>query len=91
MPTKQIMPGKPKWWGHSMTIWGVLITTLSTVLPTLGPVIGVDVTPDLVENAGAQLVTTVQAISGLVGTLMAIYGRVRATKPLVKRPVNLHI
>ncbi len=91
MPTKSIMPGKAKWWGHSMTIWGVIVTTLSTVLPTLGPVIGIDVTPDLVENAGQQLVTTVQAISGLIGTLMTIYGRARATTPLVQRSVNLHI
>ncbi len=91
MPTKPIMPGKAKWWGHSMTIWGVIVTTLSTVLPTLGPVIGVDVTPDLVEDAGKQLVTTVQAISGLIGTLMTIYGRARATKPLGQRSVNLQI
>lgn len=91
MPTKSIMPGKAKWWGHSMTIWGVVVTTLSTVLPTLGPIIGVDITPDLVEDAGQQLVTTVQAISGLIGTLMTIYGRARATKPLAQRSVNLHI
>lgn len=91
MPTKPILPGKAKWWGHSMTIWGVIVTTLSTVLPTLGPVIGVDVTPDLVKDAGQQLVTTVQAISGLIGTLMTIYGRARATKPLGQRAVNLHI
>lgn len=91
MPTRQPMPGKGKWWGHSMTIWGVVITTLSTVLPTLGPAIGVDVTPDLVKDAGNQLVTTVQAISALIGTLMTIYGRARATKPLAQRAVSLHI
>lgn len=74
-----------------MTIWGVVITTLSTVLPTLGPVIGVEVTPDLVKDAGDQLVTTIQALSGLVGTLMTIYGRARATKPLAQRAVSLQI
>lgn len=91
MATKPTVPGKGKWWGHSMTIWGVVITTLSTVLPTLGPAIGVEVTPDLVKDAGDQLVNTVQALSGLVGTLMAIYGRARANKPLAQRAVNLHI
>ncbi len=91
MPSKTTAPGKAKWWGHSMTIWGVVVTTLSTLLPTLGPAIGVDITPDLVKDAGAQLVTTVQAISGLMGTLMTIYGRARATKPLELRDVSLRL
>ena len=46
----------PKWWGSSMTIWGAAITALSTVLPVIGPAIGVDVTPDVVRQAGEQLV-----------------------------------
>ena len=32
------LPGK--WWGHSMTIWGALITAAATVLPALGPILG---------------------------------------------------
>ena len=71
-----------KWWGHSITIWGTLITVLSTVVPALAPVTGVDVTGDLVRDAGTQVVDAVQAVGALIGTLMTIYGRVRATGPL---------
>jgi uncharacterized protein (TIGR02594 family) len=71
-----------KWWGHSITIWGTLVTILSTVVPALAPVTGVDVSGDLVENAGTQVVDAVQAVGALIGTLMTIYGRVRATRPI---------
>ena len=74
--------GNGKWWGHSITIWGTLVTILSTVVPALAPVTGVDVSGDLVENAGTQVVDAVQAVGALIGTLMTIYGRVRATKPI---------
>jgi lysozyme family protein len=80
-----------KWWGQSVTIWGVLITALSTVLPTLGPVIGIDITGDLVREVGDGVVQTVQAIGGLIGTLLTIYGRVRATEPLTQRDVQLKL
>src|SRR5262245_53501890 len=33
----------------------------------------------------AGIVQTVQAVGGLVGTIMTIYGRVRATRPLEQR------
>jgi hypothetical protein len=33
----------------------------------------------------------VQAIAGLAGTAMTIFGRIRATRPLVLRSVNLKI
>jgi hypothetical protein len=49
--TKSAMP-EAKWWGHSITIWGAIITGLSTVLPALGPVLGIDITGDLVREAG---------------------------------------
>ena len=69
-------------WGQSMTIWGALITALSTVVPVLGPAIGLDLTPDLVRQAGEQVVSLVQVIGGLAGTLMTIYGRARAQAAL---------
>jgi hypothetical protein len=80
-----------KWWGSSITIWGALITALSTVLPALGPVIGIDVTSDLVHQLGDQIVTTAQAIGGLVGTVLTIYGRMRATGPLERRDVAMKL
>ena len=47
------------------------------MVPVIGPAIGLDLTLDLVREAGEQLVSVVQAIGGLVGTLMTIYGRAR--------------
>lgn len=72
----------PKWWGNSITIWGTIVTILSTVVPALAPVTGVDVSGDLVQDAGTQVVDAMQAVGALIGTLMTIYGRVRATGPL---------
>jgi lysozyme family protein len=80
-----------KWWGQSITIWGAVITGLSTVLPALGPAFGIDITGDLVREAGEGIVQTVQAVGGLIGTLMTIYGRVRATKPLAQRSMQVKL
>ena len=82
---------EPKWWGQSMTIWGVLITAISTVVPVLGPVIGVDISSEMVREVGGQAVTTVQAITGLAGTLMAIFGRIRAKQPLQRRDLSIRL
>jgi hypothetical protein len=80
-----------KWWGQSMTIWGAIITTLSTVLPVLGPALGIDITADLVREVGAEVVQTVQVVGGLIGTILTIYGRVRATQPLAQRAMSVKI
>jgi uncharacterized protein (TIGR02594 family) len=61
-----------KWWGQSMTMWGVIITFLSTVLPTVGPLLGLNITAELVHQVGDQLVLVVQSIGGLVGTILTI-------------------
>jgi hypothetical protein len=76
--------GEGKWWGHSLTIWGTIVTVLSTVLPALAPVTGVDVTGDMIKSVGRDTVEAVQAIGALLGTLMTIYGRVRASQPIQK-------
>lgn len=89
--TDDAQPIQGKWWGQSMTIWGTVITALSTVLPALGPLIGIDISGDLVRTAGDQLVTTVQAIGGLFGTILTIYGRFRASEPLTRKPVSLRL
>lgn len=80
-----------KWWGQSITIWGAIITGLSTVLPALGPIIGVDITGDLVREAGEGIVQTVQAVGGLIGTVMTIYGRMRASQAIEQRNVQLKL
>lgn len=80
-----------KWWGESLTVWGAIITALSTVLPALGPVTGIDLTPEMIKDAGTHIVALVQAAAGLLGTVMTIYGRVRASAPLERRPVTLKL
>ena len=80
-----------KWWGHSITIWGAIITAASTVLPTIGPLFGIDITPDLVQEFGDQVILVVQAIGGLIGIIMTIYGRTRATASLERKQVTLQL
>jgi uncharacterized protein (TIGR02594 family) len=80
-----------KWWGQSMTIWGVIITALSTVLPAVGPLIGLDITAELVRQLGDQIVAVVQALGGLIGTILAIWGRARATAPLERRQLTMNL
>jgi hypothetical protein len=78
-----------KWWGQSLTIWGALITGASAVLPLFGPLVGLDITSDLVRQLGDQVVGVAQAVGGLVGTVLTIYGRTRATTRLERRGLKL--
>ena len=78
-----------KWWGNSMTIQGIIVTTLSTVLPVLGPVFGLNITAELIHQLGDNVVTFAQAAGGLIGTIMAIYGRMRTSTPLERRQITL--
>lgn len=80
-----------KWWGQSLTIWGVLVTALSTVLPVVGPLIGIDLTPDLVQQLGDGVARVIQAIGGLVGTALAIWGRARANTAIGRRQFILTV
>lgn len=81
----------PKWWGDSMTVWGTLITAAATVLPAFGPLLGLDISAATVKQVGNQTLDVVQAIGGLVGTLMALYGRSRATQPLIRRDLTVKL
>ena len=74
-----------KWWGSSLTIWGSFITTLATVLPVVGPFLGIDITADMVHQLGTGVAQAIQAVGGVVGILMTIYGRVRVTQSLMRR------
>jgi uncharacterized protein (TIGR02594 family) len=80
-----------KWWGQSMTIWGVVITTLATVLPAFGPLLGLDITAELIRQLGDQIVIVVQAVGGLVGTILAIWGRARATTALERKQLTMNL
>jgi uncharacterized protein (TIGR02594 family) len=80
-----------KWWGQSMTVWGAVITALSTVLPVMGPLVGLDLSADLIRQLGDEVVRTAQALGGLIGIIMTIYGRSRATTQLQRREVTLQL
>jgi len=77
---------EPKWWGESLTIWGALITAAATVLPVVGPLVGLDLTEDIVHRFGEQVVVIAQAVGGLAGIVMTIVGRARASRPLTSLP-----
>lgn len=82
MTTTPSTQGTAKWWGHSMTIWGTIITMLSVVVPAAAPVTGIDISGDEVRDAGEQTVEALQAVGALVGTLLTIFGRMRASGPI---------
>ena len=83
-PTKEtsMTSNEPKWWAQSLTIWGTIITGLSTVLPIIGPFIGLNISGVLIATLGDQVTNVMQAFGGVLGTLMAIAGRIRANGPL---------
>lgn len=91
MNTTAAMQANTKWWLQSKTIWGALITAAATVLPVLGPMIGIELPGEVVRQAGEQTISAVQALSGLFGTLLTIYGRLSATVPLVRMAVSLKV
>jgi len=82
------MSDKSKWWAQSMTIWGAVVTALSTVLPVIGPLLGYDISADMVAQFGEQVARIIQATGGVVGTLMTVFGRLRTTAPLERRKLS---
>lgn len=83
--------GAPKWWGESMTVWGAMLTALTTVLPVIGPLIGLNITGELIAALGEHVLQAVQALGGLVGIVMTVLGRARASQPLMRRTVSLRL
>ncbi|AGK58082.1 hypothetical protein HYPDE_32038 [Hyphomicrobium denitrificans 1NES1] len=71
-----------KWWVRSKTVWGTLITAAATVIPAIGPALGIALPADIIQTFGDQAITAVQALAGLFGTVLAIYGRLKADTPL---------
>jgi hypothetical protein len=74
-----------------MTIWGAMVTALSTVLPVVGPLFGLDIPPEIILLLGDQLAVLAQAAGGVAGTFLTIYGRARATTALARRQVTLTV
>jgi len=91
MSSKDTLDTAPKWWGQSLTIWGVLIAASASVLPALSPIIGLDLTADLVRQLGDEVLQVAQAVTALAGTLMAIYGRTKAKQPLARKSMHLKL
>ena len=91
MPTTDAGTGTNKWWAHSLTIWGAVITAASTVLPVIGPLFGLDITSELVRELGEGVIEVVQAVGGLFGIVLTIYGRSRATTNLERRKVTFQL
>jgi hypothetical protein len=87
-PTPTTAP-PAKWWASSLTVWGAVVTALSTVLPVVGPLLGLNIPPELIQQLGDQAVVLAQAVGGVAGTILTIYGRARATTALERRQVTL--
>jgi uncharacterized protein (TIGR02594 family) len=85
------MTQQPKWWARSLTIWGAIITAVSTVLPLIGPLLGLDITGVAVQQFGEQVSQLIQALGGIAGTIMTVYGRVRADAPLETRQIQVSL
>lgn len=88
--TETVVPST-KWWGHSLTVWGAFVTAAAAIVPALGPLVGLDITSDAVRQLGGDASAIVQAIAGFIGTLMTLYGRARATAPLIRRDMNVKV
>jgi uncharacterized protein (TIGR02594 family) len=84
-------PAAAKWWGQSLTVWGAMLTAASTVIPALGPLVGIDITADMVRQTGTQVVQVIQAVGGIAGTVMTLYGRMRATTRLERQVVSVKL
>ncbi len=80
-----------KWWGESLTVWGTIVTALSTILPIIGPFIGLDISAELVQQFGETVAKLIQIIGGITGTSMALYGRARASTTLSRRSMEMKI
>ena len=88
-PGQDVTTPGGKWWPQSKTVWGALITAVTTLLPVIGPLAGINVSGELVKILGDQAVVVVQAVGGLFGTLLTLYGRAHATGPLVRLMVKV--
>ncbi len=81
----------PKWWGESLTIWGALTTAAATLLPIIAPLLGIELSAENVKQLGEETFDVIQALGALFGTVLTIYGRARASQPLMRREMMLKV
>jgi hypothetical protein len=74
-----------------MTVWGALITGAATVLPTIGPLVGLDISGDIAQQLGTEVMRVVQGVTGIAGLVLTVYGRMRAAQPLERRILTLRL
>jgi hypothetical protein len=72
------MSEETKPWYASKTIWGAIVTIVSLLLSLKGIQID-EKTKQLLIDQGTAAVT---ALGAFIGSLMAIYGRIRAEKKI---------
>jgi len=63
----------------------------ATVLPLIGPLIGIELPAEIIRQFGDQALSVVQAVAGVVGTLLTIYGRLNAALPLARRDMLVRL
>ncbi len=66
-----------KWVLRSLTIWGGIVVFLVNVLPVLGPMVGFDISPDEVQEAGNAVSDVIKSVGTVVGLAMVFIGRAR--------------
>lgn len=84
------MEVKSKPWYESITVWGVIITTISGILGLIGITIGpdtqqqaIDIVPKAVEAlARKDWVAAINSVITFVGIVMAAMGRNQAVQPV---------
>jgi uncharacterized protein (TIGR02594 family) len=71
-----------KAWTQSLTVWGTIVTFVSAVLPSLGALFGWTISPGDVQAVGTGVTEVIQAVGGVIGTVMALVGRMQAKVPV---------
>ena len=75
-----------KWILRSMTIWGVIVTSLTAGIPAINPLLnwmfGWHIELEWVTNLDQGVRTVLSGLGAIVGTIMTIYGRMGADKKL---------
>lgn len=71
-----------KWIGKSLTVWGALIQSLAA----LAPVAGWDINPEGWEIINESGVGMINAFGVVVGNILVIWGRLRASSAVTLLP-----